>query len=58
MAAYSAEVMAARLRTVTIGFSAEPPRDDIALLVLRNEPAYPPATVGHPVATPTKERTA
>jgi serine phosphatase RsbU (regulator of sigma subunit)/anti-sigma regulatory factor (Ser/Thr protein kinase) len=39
---FSAEVIAARLRATTIGFSAEPPRDDIALLVLRNEPAMPP----------------
>lgn len=39
---FSAEVIAARLRTATIGFSAEPPRDDIALLVLRNEPVVPP----------------
>jgi serine phosphatase RsbU (regulator of sigma subunit)/anti-sigma regulatory factor (Ser/Thr protein kinase) len=39
---FSAEVIAARLRTTTIGFSAEPPRDDIALLVLRNELAIPP----------------
>jgi sigma-B regulation protein RsbU (phosphoserine phosphatase) len=45
LANYSAEVMAARLRTATIGFSAEPPRDDIALLVLRNEPAAPPTRV-------------
>lgn len=37
LANYAAEVMAARLRTATIGFSAEPPRDDIALLVLRND---------------------
>jgi sigma-B regulation protein RsbU (phosphoserine phosphatase) len=43
---YSAEVIAARLRTATLGFSAEPPRDDIALLVLRNEPAaVPPVRV-------------
>jgi serine phosphatase RsbU (regulator of sigma subunit) len=39
---FSAEVIAARLRAATLGFSAEPPRDDIALLVLRNEPAVPP----------------
>jgi serine phosphatase RsbU (regulator of sigma subunit)/anti-sigma regulatory factor (Ser/Thr protein kinase) len=39
LAGYSAEVIAARLRTTTIGFSAEAPRDDIALLVLRNESA-------------------
>jgi hypothetical protein len=38
-------VMAARLRTATIGFSAEPPRDDIALLVLRNEPVMPPTRI-------------
>jgi serine phosphatase RsbU (regulator of sigma subunit)/anti-sigma regulatory factor (Ser/Thr protein kinase) len=38
---FSAEVMAARLRTATLGFSAEPPRDDIALLVLRNELVLP-----------------
>jgi sigma-B regulation protein RsbU (phosphoserine phosphatase) len=35
---YSPEVVAARLRTVTLGFSPEAPRDDIAILVLRNEP--------------------
>jgi phosphoserine phosphatase RsbU/P len=45
LANYSAEVMAARLRTATIGFSAEPPRDDIALLVLRNEPAMAPPRI-------------
>ena len=39
---YSAEVIAARLRATTIGFSPEPPRDDIALLVLRNEPTESP----------------
>ena len=39
---YSAEVIAARLRATTIGFSPEPPRDDIALLVVRNEPVIPP----------------
>jgi serine phosphatase RsbU (regulator of sigma subunit)/anti-sigma regulatory factor (Ser/Thr protein kinase) len=38
---FSAEVIAARLRAATIGFSAEPPRDDIALLVLRNELVIP-----------------
>jgi len=37
LAGYSAEVVAARLRSVTLGFSAEAPRDDIAILVLRNE---------------------
>jgi phosphoserine phosphatase RsbU/P len=37
LAGYSADVVAARLRTATLGFSAEPPRDDIAILVLRNE---------------------
>jgi phosphoserine phosphatase RsbU/P len=37
LAGYSADVVAARLRTATLGFSAEAPRDDIAILVLRNE---------------------
>src|SRR5690606_40047198 len=32
LAAFSAGVIAARLRNATIGFSTEPPRDDIALL--------------------------
>lgn len=41
LAGYSAAVVAARLRAATLGFSAEPPRDDIAILVLRNEPAAP-----------------
>lgn len=37
LAGCSADVVAARLRTATLGYSAEPPRDDIAILVLRNE---------------------
>ncbi|MEW2383718.1 SpoIIE family protein phosphatase [Micromonospora sp. NPDC047707] len=37
LAAYSADVVAARLRSTAIGFSPEPPRDDIAILVLRND---------------------
>ncbi|WDZ86280.1 SpoIIE family protein phosphatase [Micromonospora cathayae] len=37
LAGFSAEVVAARLRANTINFSAEPPRDDIAVLVLRND---------------------
>lgn len=37
LAGYSAEVVAARLRSTAIGFSAESPRDDIAILVLRND---------------------
>ncbi len=41
LAGYSADVVAARLRAAAIGFSAETPRDDIAILVLRNEPATP-----------------
>jgi serine phosphatase RsbU (regulator of sigma subunit) len=36
LAGYPADVVAARLRSVTLSFSAEPPRDDIAILVLRN----------------------
>ncbi|MPZ27290.1 MAG: SpoIIE family protein phosphatase [Micromonosporaceae bacterium] len=52
LAHFSAEVIAARLRTTTIGFSAEPPRDDIALLVLRNEPSTPPVRARARVPTP------
>nr|WP_204341761.1 SpoIIE family protein phosphatase [Micromonospora terminaliae] len=37
LAGYSADVVAARLRATTIAFSVEPPRDDIAILVLRND---------------------
>lgn len=37
LAGYSAEVVAARLRAATLSFSAEPPRDDIAILVIRND---------------------
>ncbi|GGK97379.1 SpoIIE family protein phosphatase [Mangrovihabitans endophyticus] len=37
LAGYPADVMAARLRTTTINFSVEEPRDDIAILVLRND---------------------
>jgi phosphoserine phosphatase RsbU/P len=33
---FSAEVVAARLRAATLGFSPDPPRDDIAIFVLRN----------------------
>jgi serine phosphatase RsbU (regulator of sigma subunit) len=39
LAGYSADVVAARLRSTAIGFSVEPPRDDIAILVLRNDAA-------------------
>lgn len=39
LAGYPADVVAARLRSATLGFSPEPPRDDIAILVLRNEAA-------------------
>ncbi|MBM7491966.1 serine phosphatase RsbU (regulator of sigma subunit)/anti-sigma regulatory factor (Ser/Thr protein kinase) [Micromonospora luteifusca] len=37
LAGYSADVVAARLRSAAINFSVEPPRDDIAILVLRND---------------------
>ena len=37
LAGYSADVVAARLRSTALGFSGEPPRDDIAILVLRND---------------------
>jgi phosphoserine phosphatase RsbU/P len=34
---YSADVVAARLRATAIGFSVEEPRDDIAILAIRND---------------------
>ncbi|HKT00814.1 MAG TPA: SpoIIE family protein phosphatase, partial [Rugosimonospora sp.] len=37
MAGYAADVVAARLRATALGFSTEPPRDDIAILALRND---------------------
>ena len=37
LAGYPAGVVAAQLRGATLAFSAEAPRDDIAILVLRNE---------------------
>ncbi|MEV4490921.1 SpoIIE family protein phosphatase [Micromonospora coxensis] len=37
LAGYSADVVAARLRATAINFSVETPRDDIAILVLRND---------------------
>jgi serine phosphatase RsbU (regulator of sigma subunit) len=39
LAGYSADVVAARLRSTTINFSPEPPRDDIAVLIIRNDAA-------------------
>ncbi len=39
LAGYPAEVMAARLRAATLEFSPESPRDDIAILVVRNDSA-------------------
>lgn len=37
LAGYPAAVIAARLRAEAIGFSADPPRDDIAIIVIRND---------------------
>lgn len=37
LAGFSAQAVAARMRAAALGFSAEPPRDDIAILALRNE---------------------
>jgi sigma-B regulation protein RsbU (phosphoserine phosphatase) len=37
LAGYAADVVAARLRATALGFSTEPPRDDIAILALRND---------------------
>lgn len=61
LAGFSAEVIAARLRNATIGFSPEAPRDDIALLVLRNDgpttaPGPPEAVPAEAAAPGSKER--
>jgi phosphoserine phosphatase RsbU/P len=37
LSGHSPDVVAARLRATALAFSAEPPRDDIAILALRNE---------------------
>jgi len=43
LAGHDADIVAARLRAATLGFSTEAPRDDIAILALRNDlrPAVP-----------------
>lgn len=56
LAGHSAELIAARIRTATIGFSAEQPRDDIAVLVVRNELAAPPVRIRTRIPS-LKERT-
>lgn len=48
LAGYPAAVMAARLRTAVIGFSVEPPRDDIAVLIIRNDAADNSPSSSHP----------
>ncbi len=37
LSGFSAEAVATRLRSVALSYSAEPPRDDIAILALRND---------------------
>lgn len=37
LAGYDADIVAARLRAAVVAFSTEPPRDDIAILALRND---------------------
>jgi serine phosphatase RsbU (regulator of sigma subunit) len=37
LSGHSPDVVAARLRATVLAFSAEPTRDDIAILALRNE---------------------
>jgi phosphoserine phosphatase RsbU/P len=39
LAGHDADIVAARLRAAAIGFSTESPRDDIAILTLRNNSA-------------------
>jgi serine phosphatase RsbU (regulator of sigma subunit) len=38
LSGYPASVVAAQLKAVTMAFSDTPPQDDIAILVIRNEP--------------------
>jgi serine phosphatase RsbU (regulator of sigma subunit) len=51
LAGHDADIVAARLRSAVLGFSPETPRDDIAILALRNDaqpvPAQRPVAVGH-----------
>ncbi len=56
LAGYSADLIASRIRAATIGFSPEPPRDDIAVLVVRNELTAPPVRPRTTIP-PIKERT-
>ena len=43
LAGHDADIVAARLRSATIAFSPETPRDDIAILTMRNESTVDPA---------------
>jgi serine phosphatase RsbU (regulator of sigma subunit)/anti-sigma regulatory factor (Ser/Thr protein kinase) len=50
LAGHDADVVAARLRSATIAFSAETPRDDIAILAMRNDTPPPPKAVSEVAA--------
>lgn len=50
LAGHDADIVAARLRAATLGFSTEAPRDDIAILALRNDLPAPGAVTGIPPA--------
>ncbi len=43
LAGHDADIVAARLRSATIAFSPETPRDDIAILTMRNEATVKPS---------------
>jgi serine phosphatase RsbU (regulator of sigma subunit) len=48
LAGLPADAIAAGLRAAALGFGAEPPRDDLAVLTIRND--GPPGTVDPPTA--------
>jgi serine phosphatase RsbU (regulator of sigma subunit)/anti-sigma regulatory factor (Ser/Thr protein kinase) len=45
LAGFPADVIAARLRAATLGFSHETPRDDIAIFTIRNDMAVEPIAI-------------
>jgi phosphoserine phosphatase RsbU/P len=56
LAGHDADIVAARLRSATIAFSPETPRDDIAILTMRNESTRHPGDGGHQEAASAPDR--
>ena len=56
LAGHDADIVAARLRSATIAFSPETPRDDIAILTMRNESTRHPGDGGPQEAASTPDR--